>query len=192
MRHLIDTYISAEDAKVVSTFDDLSLVDLIVERGDAAINTLPSNIRKNKKAVAETVENNIRKVINDERPINPKYFEDMSQLLDEIIEQRRAESIAYEKYLELIVELTRQVKKPNETRYPKTLDTQAKRALYDNLNQDEKLTLMVDYEIVMSKKDDWRGTVIKEREVKYAIKKHIKDSDELERIFDIVKNQPDY
>ena len=44
----------------------------------------------------------------------------------------------------------------------------------------------------MSKKDDWRGTVIKEREVKYAIKKHIKDSDELERIFEIVKNQPEY
>ncbi len=192
MRHLIDTYINAEESKVISSFDDMSLVELIVERGESAIDYLPSDIRKNRKAVAETVENNIRKVINDEKPINPKYYENMSKLLEEIIEQRKAEAIAYERYLALIVELTRQVTKPNETRYPKTLDTRAKRALYDNLNQDEELTLKVDFEIVMSKKDDWRGTVIKEREVKYAIKKHIKDSDELERIFEIVKNQPDY
>ena len=33
MRHLIDTYIQAEDSKVISAFDDLSLVQLIVERG---------------------------------------------------------------------------------------------------------------------------------------------------------------
>jgi hypothetical protein len=33
MRHLIDTYIRAEDSVKVSEFDDLSLVQLIVERG---------------------------------------------------------------------------------------------------------------------------------------------------------------
>ena len=33
MRHLIDTYIRAEESEKVSAFDDLSLVQLIVERG---------------------------------------------------------------------------------------------------------------------------------------------------------------
>ena len=31
MRHLLDTYIRAEDSEVVSAFDDLGLVELIVE-----------------------------------------------------------------------------------------------------------------------------------------------------------------
>ena len=71
MRHLIDTYISAEESQVISAFDDMSLVELIVERGEKAIDNLPKNIRKNRQAVAETIENNLRKVIHDEQPINP-------------------------------------------------------------------------------------------------------------------------
>lgn len=192
MRHLIDTYISAEESEVVSAFDDMSLVELIVERGESAIDKLPHGIRKNRQAVAETIENNIRKVINDEHPINPKYYENMSVLLDELIKQRREEAIEYEKYLAKIVELSKQVKKPNETKYPKILDTQAKRALYDNLEQNEELALVLDKEIIYTKKDDWRGNKFKEKEVRFAIKKYIKDDDDLDRIFEIVKSQPDY
>jgi type I restriction enzyme R subunit len=192
MRHLIDTYINAEESKVISAFDDMSLVELIVERGESAVNALPNNIRKNRQAVAETIENNLRKVIHDERPINPKYYENMSELLDELILQRRAEAIEYEKYLAMIVELSRKVKRPNEKKYPKTLDTRAKRALYDNLDQNVDLAVLLDYEIIYTKKDDWRGTEIKKREVRYAIKKHIKNDAEAERIFEIVKSQPDY
>lgn len=192
MRHLIDTYISADDSQVISAFDDMSLVELIVERGEKAIDKLPVSMRRNRRAVAETIENNLRKVIHDERPINPKYYENMSQLLDELIAQRRQEAIEYEKYLAQIVELTRQIKRPNETKYPKTIDTRAKRALYDNLDHDEKLATVLDYEVIYNKKDDWRGNRIKEKEVLYAIKKHIKDEEKLKKIFELVKNQPDY
>jgi len=192
MRHLIDTYISAEESKVISAFDDMSLVELIVERGEKALDKLPDNIRKNRQAVAETIENNLRKVIHDERPINPKYYENMSQLLDELILQRRQEAIEYEKYLAKIVELTRQITRPNETRYPKSLDTRAKRALYDNLDHNEELAQVLDYEVIYTRKDDWRGNRIKEKEVLYAIKKHIKDEEKLKKIFEIIKNQPEY
>ena len=41
MRHLIDTYIQAEESEKVSAFDDFSLVQLIVERGAEAVNALP-------------------------------------------------------------------------------------------------------------------------------------------------------
>ena len=37
MRHLIDTYIHAEESKKISAFDDMSLVQLIVERGAEAV-----------------------------------------------------------------------------------------------------------------------------------------------------------
>ena len=52
----------------------------------------PRAFRENKEAVAETIENNVRKLIIDEQPINPKYYEKMSELLDALIEQRRQEA----------------------------------------------------------------------------------------------------
>jgi type I restriction enzyme R subunit len=44
MRHLIDTYIRAEESEKVSAFDDMSLVELIVERGAEAVKALPEGI----------------------------------------------------------------------------------------------------------------------------------------------------
>jgi len=86
MRHLIDTYIHAGESRVVSSLDDLSLVELIVQRGTAAVDALPPGIRNKPEAVAETIENNVRKLIIDENPINPKYYEKMSALLDALIQ----------------------------------------------------------------------------------------------------------
>jgi type I restriction enzyme R subunit len=60
MRFLIDTYIRAEESEKISAFDDLSLIQLIVDRGAAAVDALPASIRKNETAVAETIENNVR------------------------------------------------------------------------------------------------------------------------------------
>ena len=41
MRHLLDTYIRAEESEQLSAFDDLTLIQLIVERGEGAIDALP-------------------------------------------------------------------------------------------------------------------------------------------------------
>lgn len=41
MRHLIDAYIRAEESEKISAFDDMTLIQLIVERGEGAINALP-------------------------------------------------------------------------------------------------------------------------------------------------------
>jgi type I restriction enzyme R subunit len=171
MRHLIDTYIRAEESEKISAFDDMSLVQLIVERGAAAVDALPKDIRVNKEAAAETIENNVRRLIIDEQPINPKYYEKMSDLLDALIEQRKQEALDYQKYLERIVELTKQVMNPGAgASYPKSLDTPAKRALYDNLGKNEKLALEVDKAIRASRQDDWRSNALKIKKVKLAIK----------------------
>jgi len=197
MRHLIDSYLGAEESRVLSKFDDLSLVELIVEKGKDAFDELPENIRKNKDSMAETIENNLRKVIIEESPTNPMYYEKMSILLDELIKLRKEQADKYEKYLDEIVELTRKVKKPSEkSTYPVSLTTNAKRALYDNLNQNEELANILDEKIMTTKKDSWRDNRIKTKAVKYAIKKvldtyKIKEPD-ADYILEIVKNQRDY
>ena len=193
MRHLIDTYIGAKDSETISAFDDMTLIQLIVERGEDAIKALPKGISRNKEAVAETIENNIRRLIIDEMPTNPKYYENMSALLDELIKERKEEARDYKEYLARIVELSKKVKNPAQsTTYPKSLNSNAKRALYDNLGQNEDLTTALDADIYHIKKDGWRGDLIKEREVKYAIGKHIDDDDEVDRVFELVKNQSEY
>jgi type I restriction enzyme, R subunit len=194
MRYLIDCYIKAEESEVVSSFEDMTLIQLIVERGiEDAVDTLPKRIKENKEAMAETIENNIRRLIIDEMPTNPRYYEQMSVLLEEIIKQRHEDAKNYAKYLEKIAELSRNLKQPEASMsYPKTLDTKAKRALYDNLNKDERLALALNNEIIYTKKDGWKGNKIKEREVRNAIRKHLTEEAEIDRIFGIAKSQPDY
>jgi type I restriction enzyme R subunit len=162
MRHLIDTYISAEESVSIFTFYNMTLIELIVERGEDAVDALPKGIARNTEAVAETIENNIRRLIIDEMPTNPKYYENMSTLLDELIKERKEELRNYKKYLARIVELTKKVKNPAKSAtYPTSLNSNAKRALYDNLSQDEELTMALDAEIYHIKKDGWRGNIIK-------------------------------
>jgi type I restriction enzyme R subunit len=187
MRHLIDTYIRAEESEKISAFEDMSLIQLIVERGADAVHELPKGIRENKEAVAETIENNVRKLIIDEQPINPKYYEKMSELLDALIEQRKKEALDYQQYLAKIVALTKEVKSKGAA-YPKSLDTLGKRVLYDNLDKNESLALAVDHEICRTKKDDFRGNKFKEKEVLFAIRRHLEDKDLADRIFELVKH----
>ncbi len=171
MRHLIDTYVRAEDSALLSDLDELSLIELIIARGADAVQALPEGLRKNEEAVAETIENNVRKLIIDESPVNPRYYEKMSALLDALIAQRRKGALEYQRYLEQIVALTRQARRPGTgAPYPATLTTAARRALYDNLGQDEALALAVDDAIRSSRQDGWREQPMKIKRVKIAIR----------------------
>ncbi len=193
MRHLLDTYIRAEESRKISAFDDMTLIQLIVERGEDAVTELPTGIARDPAAMAEAIENNLRRVIIDEQPINPKYYERMSDLLDGLIQQRKAQAHSYEEYLRKLVSLSKQVTNPSGgVSYPRSLSSAARRALYDNLGQNEELAVTLDRDIRAVKKADWRGNVIKEREVLYAIKQHIADDAEAERVFELVKNQTEY
>jgi type I restriction enzyme R subunit len=212
MRHLLDTYIRAEESEKVSAFDDLTLVQLIVERGESAIDALPKGLREDRRAMAETIENNVRRLIIDEMAVNPKYYERMSQLLDALIAQRKQEAIDYAAYLAEVVELTRKASRPGTgSAYPVNINSPLRCALYDNLRAVEGLsdrlvdqrrvadvpdtaaaaTLAVDDAIRAVRKADWRGNRFKEREVLNAIRAVIADADLAEQLFNIVKAQRD-
>ena len=210
MRHLLDTYIRAEESEQLLEFDDLTLIQLVVERGEKAIDGLPTGIRQNQGAVAETIENNVRRLIIDETAVNPKYYDRMSELLDALILQRREEAIEYKEYLDRIVELTRRIAKPgDESSYPQSIISPSLQALFDNLvdpagqiefdeNEPseasrESMALALDHTIRSVKKADWRGNKFKEREVRNAIKSELGGDDAfIEKIFEIVKAQSDY
>jgi type I restriction enzyme, R subunit len=136
-----NSYIRAEESEKISAFDDTSLIQIIVEQGIDVINSLPKGIRENSDIIAETIENNIRKLIINDQQLNPKYYENMSELLNSLIEKRKQQAIEYQEYLEKIVDLTNKIKDPLKSKnYPEKIDTSAKRALYDNLNNNEELS----------------------------------------------------
>jgi len=197
MRHLIDSYIGAEESRMLANFDDLSLVELLVEKGKAATDGLPEAMKKNPEAMAEAIENNLRRVIIEESPTNPDYFERMSVLLEELIRQRRNATLAYEQYLQRIIELSTQVKKPQTTTdYPPELDSAARRALYDNLGKNGQLAAELDEKIQATRKDGWRDNIQKTRAVRHAIEETLKTYDvrepDVDYVLDIVKNQSEY
>ncbi len=193
MRHLIDTYIRAEQSEKISAFDNITLVQLLVERGINGLQELPQGLRSDREAMAETIENNLRRVIIDERPANPAYYEKMSEVLDTLIQERQSQAQEYEHYLAKIVELARQVQNATGgTSYPQTLNSSGKRMLYDNLDNDEQRALNVDTAIQSKKKDGWRGNIMKVREVRNAIHEVLHDENLTNEILEIVKRQDEY
>ena len=172
MRFLIDTYIRAEESEKISAFDDLSLIQLIVDRGAEAVNSLPKGIRGNEGAVAETIENNVRRLIIKESPVDPAYYEKMSKLLDALIAERRRGALSYKEYLERIAKLTKDATRPGggADRYPGGINTPGKRALYNNLGTDATLAMAIDEALQTSRQDGWRGNLMKTRRVRAAIK----------------------
>lgn len=198
MRHLIDSYIGADESRMLANFDDMSLVELLVEKGKDALKDLPKNIRDNPDAMAEAIENNLRKVIIEESPANPMYYEKMSVLLDELIKLRKEATLEYEKYLNEIIALSGKVKKPNTTSdYPASINSNSKRALFDNLGRNEAMAIELDNKIITTKKDGWRDNIQKSKAVRNAITEVLKsyaiiDDNEIHRIFDLVKNQREY
>jgi hypothetical protein len=101
--------------------------------------------------------------------------------------------------------------------YPAALSSGALKALYDNLGIDETLAVAVDGALQQVRQDDWRSNPIKTRKVRAAIKQALMGaavneppgkSDgfppqaqagagesleaRLDRILELVKNQPEY
>jgi type I restriction enzyme R subunit len=193
MRFLIDHYIQADPSLRIDPFENQTLLDLIVNTGiTEAIDQLPDGIKSNKEAVAEAIANNVRQKIIKEHLIDPAYFDEMSKLLKTIIEELRQKKISYEEYLQEMADLAKRVTNTQRDDLPQSIQTPAQRALYNNLDNNEVLTLACDEAVRYSKLADWKGDQRKEDIIKGALFKLLNDIDEVERIFAIIKEQKDY
>ncbi len=212
MRHLIDTYIQADEPRKISHFDGVPLVDLIVKTGIAeAIAERLGGLQGNEEAIAETIENNVRSRILKEQLSDPAYFAKMSALLDEIIAARRARAIEYEEFLKRIAELAQRVDAGHEDDTPEPLKrSPALRAVYHSLVADGaiaerrapyqfadnpalELAIVIDRTVRAARPDDWRDNGgPREEMVKAALYGILHNVDAVERIFPVIKAQPEY
>ena len=212
MRHLIDTYIEAREPKSISNFGEMGLLELIVKGGMAeAVSSLPDGIKGSKGAVAETIANNVRSKIIKEHLNDPAFYDKMSALLKEILDDLKAKRISYEDFLRRVAEqVITPLQKGVASDTPEQLDTPGKRALYNNLLPEKnpyaglpigevdddptlKLTLLIDRIVKEVRPADWRGVTARENTIKGAIHRLLgSDKDEVERIFRILTAQSEY
>ena len=111
MRHLLNTYVQADPAAPLGSLGDLSLVELIVDSGihDAIARKLNASGKLSTAAIAEGIVNNIRKTIVRDQLTDPRFYERMSQLLDDLIKQSRADAAEYEEFLKKAEALAKQL-----------------------------------------------------------------------------------
>jgi len=209
MRHLIDTYIEADEPRKISPFDNIGLLELIVKSGIAdAVAAQLRGLRGNRDAIAETIENNVRRKIMRDQLNDPAFYEKMSAQLQELIELRKAKAIEYEEYLKRVAELARLVQAGQADDTPPTLNTPGKRALYNNvkagwsqsthaaadpsLGDPLAMALKIDERVKAVRPDDWRGHQAKERIIQGALFALLQNEAEVERIFQIIKAQSEY
>lgn len=124
MRHLINTYIQADQAEDLGNLDGLSLTELIIETGihDAIAKKLNAKGKLSNSSVAEGIINNVRKTIIREQLTDPRFYADMSQLLDDLIKQKRDDTESYEAFLRKAEALVRQMAAKESARpYPDIL-----------------------------------------------------------------------
>ncbi len=192
MRYLIDNYIAAEDSRKIGEFDDFTLLDFILAQ-ESKLKGEEGNERSQESA-AEAIENNIRKKIIERQVVNPKYYANMSTVLEELIAERKKGVIAYKGMLDRYVELAKNVAKPEENNaYPQSIrHSGAMRAFYDNTRCDEVLAIKLHEAVLRGKLDGFRNNPVKENRIKKELFKILKDDGEVERLFKIVVEQEEY
>jgi type I restriction enzyme R subunit len=196
MRQLIDNYVRAEDSEEIFKLEDISFLELIDLEGEAAIDKLPNEIKNNQRSVAETLVANMRKMIINERPNNPAYFDKISELLNQLIQEQKDGKIQYKEMIGKLIEKIKEVRGKNKKKYPTTINTSGKQALYDNLEKNEDLALSVHEAVVNYAKHGWRNSDVpqKMKQVRNAVKKVLPENDDekVSEIMSIIIAQKEY
>ena len=160
----------------------------------AALREQESLVTQETELFDDTIENNIRKKVVERMVINPAYYAKMSEILEQLILDRRRGVIAYGQLLDTYMELAKNVAKPEEnTKYPESIRSNgALRALYDNCGEDEATALKLHKAIVKARLDGFRNNPVKANKIKRALYQLLNDDSEVERIYQIVVEQEEY
>jgi len=190
MRYLIDNYIIAFDAEKIGILDDFTLLDFILKNEEK----LKDGTDGEKDSAAEAIENNIRRQVVEKVVINPAYYSKMSQILEQLILERKKKVISYKELIERYIELAKNVSEPqNNDKYPENVrSSAAMRAFYDNCGEDEELAIKLHNAVLTSKLEGFRNNPVKEKKIKKAIFKILNDSEEVERIYKLIVEQEEY
>jgi len=210
MRHLLNTYVQADPAADLGNLNSLSLTELIVETGihDAIARKLNEKGKLSRNAIAEGIINNVRKTIIRDQLTDPRFYAEMSKLLDDLVKQSRADAAAYEAFLKKAEELVKHMAQKNTGDHPVGLNGYLGAiVLFNNLasipattfqcpaDEEGKAKLALELDLAMREKAPagWKGDDTREKQVLNALFPIMsRDRQATKAIFEIIKNQPGY
>ena len=216
MRHLLNTYVRADPAQDLGDLDSLSLTDLIIKTGihDAIARKLNAKGKLSRNAVAEGIINNVRKTIIRDQLTDPKFYAEMSKLLQDLIQQSRADAAAYEAFLKKAEDLVKHMAaKGTAAGVPAVLQGRHEAiVIYNNLpdilaggalvlreespleqEQRAALSLRIDQAIREHAPAGWKGDATRETQVLNALFPIMdRNRKATLAVFEIIKNQPGY
>jgi type I restriction enzyme R subunit len=213
MRHLLNTYVQADPAVGIGDLNSMTLIELVVETGihDAIAQKLNANGKLSTNAIAEGIINNVRKTIIRDQLTDPRFYAEMSKLLDDLIQQSRVDATEYEEFLKKAEELVkRMAKKDSVAGVPAALRGHPEIiVIYNNLptipattfqcptDYGAKATLATEIDVAMRErapagwKSDTEGPKgIQVLNALFPIMS--RDREATQAIFEIIKNQPGY
>jgi type I restriction enzyme R subunit len=211
MRRLLNTYVQADPASDVGSLNSMSLTELIIKSGihDAIARKLNEKGKLSKNAIAEGIINNVRKTIIRNELTDPRFYVEMSKLLDDLIKQSRADAASYEAFLRKAEELVnRMAMKDSVAGVPAVLHGRLEAiVLFNNLasipattfrcppDDDGKarLALLLDQAMRERAPAGWKGDDTREKQVLNALFPIMeRDREATQAIFKIIMNQPGY
>ncbi|MBP8259192.1 MAG: type I restriction endonuclease subunit R [Verrucomicrobia bacterium] len=219
MRHLLNTYVQADPAADLGGLGEMSLTEFIIKTGihDAIAKKLNEKGKLSRNAIAEGIINNIRKTIIRDQLTDPRFYEQMSTLLDDLIQQSRADAAAYEEFLRKAAALAKRLAamQPEEG-VPAALHGKREAiVIYNNLPRilaaaradddrvaeppadygDERVRLALAIDRVMREQAPagWRGDQAREAQVLNALFPLLNRNREATLVlFELIRNQPGY
>ncbi|RFC32824.1 MAG: type I restriction enzyme, R subunit [Candidatus Nitrotoga sp. SPKER] len=211
MRHLINTYIQADPATELGELGELSLTELIIKTGihDAIAKKLNEKGQLSKNAIAEGIINNVRKTIIRDQLTDPRFYAQMSKLLEDLIRQNRTDTAAYEEFLRKAEDLVKRLaaKQPEDGVPAELHGNHEATVLFNNLGSipatnfrypsaaEDKaaLALKIDLAVRERAPAGWYGDQAREAQVLNALFPILdRDREATKALFEIIKNQPGY
>jgi len=218
MRHLLNTYVQADEAESLGNLGELSLSELIIKTGihDAIAQKLNAQGKLSKNAVAEGIINNVRSTIIREQLTDPKFYEQMSKLLTDLIAQSREDAEAYEEFLRNAELLVRKLaQQDSEMAVPAILknrheaqviyrnlpgilgmeEDQARWAADDRASYSDLPKLASEIDRMMRERAPagWKGEQAREAQVLNALFPLLnRNRAATQALFDLIKNLPGY
>jgi type I restriction enzyme, R subunit len=219
MRHLLNTYVQADPAAELGELGEMSLTELIIDTGihDAIARKLNEKGKLSRNAIAEGIINNVRKTIIRDQLTDPRFYEQMSKLLDDLIKQSRADAAAYEEFLRKAEALVKRLaaREPDEGIPAALHGKREATVIYNNLPRilaagrgsagevaepsavygNERLKLALEIDRVMREwaPAGWKGDQAREAQVLNALFPLLDRNREATlALFELIKNQPGY
>ncbi len=193
MRALLDDYVVSSRVEVLENLEDFSFLDIIdiKDDGDVEVSDNAEKELGGRKGVAETMAANVRRVINRKRESNPEEYKLFSERINRLLEEYQQEKMEYKELLKSIKALAEELRK-GENVDPR-INTEGKKALYDNLGKDVDFALKIYDVIDANAAVGFRTSEIRKKKLLIAIQKTLVGTEfDAVKVLNIVIHNPEF